>query len=82
MDFLFCHNDKPIDFNCISSISKEIDIKKKNLLYYSALILYLAEKTLDGNTKVQTKMADIRLEVPAENSVLEVLYDGTELYQQ
>ncbi|XP_068244479.1 mediator of RNA polymerase II transcription subunit 17 [Palaemon carinicauda] len=27
-------------------------------------------------------MADIRLEVPAENSVLEVLYDGTELYQQ
>ncbi|XP_064113711.1 mediator of RNA polymerase II transcription subunit 17-like [Macrobrachium nipponense] len=27
-------------------------------------------------------MADIRLEVPAENAVLEVLYDGTELYQQ
>ncbi|XP_045616724.1 mediator of RNA polymerase II transcription subunit 17 isoform X1 [Procambarus clarkii] len=27
-------------------------------------------------------MADIRLEVPAENSVLEVLYDGMELYQQ
>ncbi|KAK7066861.1 Mediator of RNA polymerase II transcription subunit 17 [Halocaridina rubra] len=27
-------------------------------------------------------MADIRLEVPAENSVLEVLYDGTELYQE
>ncbi|XP_063842068.1 mediator of RNA polymerase II transcription subunit 17-like isoform X2 [Scylla paramamosain] len=27
-------------------------------------------------------MADIRLEVPGENAVLEVLYDGTELYQQ
>lgn len=27
-------------------------------------------------------MADIRLEVPPENSVAEVLYDGTELYQQ
>ncbi|KAK4300045.1 hypothetical protein Pmani_017759 [Petrolisthes manimaculis] len=27
-------------------------------------------------------MADIRLEVPAENSVLEVLYDGSELHQQ
>ncbi|XP_050738195.1 mediator of RNA polymerase II transcription subunit 17-like [Eriocheir sinensis] len=27
-------------------------------------------------------MADLRLEVPAENAVLEVLYDGTELYQQ